>query len=272
MTTRFRSVSVAAVALVVGVGLATAGCGKYSLGSLKAKKAFKDANAAVHGPGLEGGRRPVRRGAEERPELPRGAVLPGEQLRQPLQAGPQGRSRERRLHAEGHRALPDGRGDGTRTRQESSRCSTWWPPTAPDKLNDPPRPSRRQADDRDGAERADQLLRALEALRGRRPLRRSRAGPPQGARKSSRTTRWSTRRCRATTTARATSRRRSRTSRRRRSSSQESSGLPPDRDVLRGEGPQGLPADAARRRRTTRSRASRPRTRRSRSTPTTSTR
>ena len=33
---------------------------------------------------------------------------------------------------------------------------------------------------------------------------------------------------------------------------EESSGLPPDRDVLRGEGPQGLPADASRRRRTTR--------------------
>jgi tetratricopeptide (TPR) repeat protein len=43
MTTRFRSVSVATVALVVGVGLGTAACGKYSYGSLKAKKAFNDA-------------------------------------------------------------------------------------------------------------------------------------------------------------------------------------------------------------------------------------
>ena len=43
MTTRFRSVSVTAVALVVGVGLGTAACGKYSYSSLKAKKAFNDA-------------------------------------------------------------------------------------------------------------------------------------------------------------------------------------------------------------------------------------
>jgi len=43
MTTRFRSVSVQAVALVIGLGLGTAACGKYSYGSLKAKKAFNDA-------------------------------------------------------------------------------------------------------------------------------------------------------------------------------------------------------------------------------------
>ncbi len=45
MTTRFRSVSVAAVAVVVGVSVGTTACGKYSYGSLKAKKAFQEANA-----------------------------------------------------------------------------------------------------------------------------------------------------------------------------------------------------------------------------------
>jgi tetratricopeptide (TPR) repeat protein len=44
MTTRFRLVTVAAVALVAVGGLGTAACGKYSYGSLKAKKAFIDAN------------------------------------------------------------------------------------------------------------------------------------------------------------------------------------------------------------------------------------
>jgi tetratricopeptide (TPR) repeat protein len=44
MTTRFRSVSVAGVALVAGISLGTAACGKYSPGSLMATKAFKDAN------------------------------------------------------------------------------------------------------------------------------------------------------------------------------------------------------------------------------------
>ena len=42
MTTRFQQV--AAATLVVGVGLGAAGCGKYSLGSLKAQKAYKEAN------------------------------------------------------------------------------------------------------------------------------------------------------------------------------------------------------------------------------------
>ena len=45
MTTRFRSVSAVPIALtVVGLGLGSAACGKYSYGSLKAKKAFQDAN------------------------------------------------------------------------------------------------------------------------------------------------------------------------------------------------------------------------------------
>ena len=44
MKTRFRMVSVSAAILVAGVGLGTAGCGRYSPGSLMATKAFKDAN------------------------------------------------------------------------------------------------------------------------------------------------------------------------------------------------------------------------------------
>jgi tetratricopeptide (TPR) repeat protein len=44
MRTRFRLASGSA-ALVLGLSLATAGCGKYSYGSLKARKAFKDGNA-----------------------------------------------------------------------------------------------------------------------------------------------------------------------------------------------------------------------------------
>jgi len=46
MTIRHRAASVAAVALLCGAGLASTGCGRYSIGSLKAAKAFKDANAA----------------------------------------------------------------------------------------------------------------------------------------------------------------------------------------------------------------------------------
>lgn len=42
MTMRYRAVTVAA--LVVSVGIGTAGCGKYSLSALKAQKAYKEAN------------------------------------------------------------------------------------------------------------------------------------------------------------------------------------------------------------------------------------
>jgi tetratricopeptide (TPR) repeat protein len=45
MTTRFRTVPAAALALLAVVSLVAAGCGKYSYANLKAMKAFKDANA-----------------------------------------------------------------------------------------------------------------------------------------------------------------------------------------------------------------------------------
>jgi tetratricopeptide (TPR) repeat protein len=44
MRKRFRSVSAASVAVVVLVSFAAAGCGKYSFSSLKAKKAYREAN------------------------------------------------------------------------------------------------------------------------------------------------------------------------------------------------------------------------------------
>ena len=44
MTIRVRAASVASMALVLGLGMATAGCGKYSWGTLSAVKSFKDGN------------------------------------------------------------------------------------------------------------------------------------------------------------------------------------------------------------------------------------
>jgi tetratricopeptide (TPR) repeat protein len=46
MTTRFRTLSPVTVALIIGLSVTVAGCGKYSLGALKAQKAFKEANDA----------------------------------------------------------------------------------------------------------------------------------------------------------------------------------------------------------------------------------
>jgi tetratricopeptide (TPR) repeat protein len=42
--TRIRTASATAAALVLGLTLASAGCGKYSFGALKAQKAYKEAN------------------------------------------------------------------------------------------------------------------------------------------------------------------------------------------------------------------------------------
>ena len=52
MTMRYRMVAV--TALVVGVGLATAACGKYSLDGLKAQKAYKEANDLYRGSDWKG--------------------------------------------------------------------------------------------------------------------------------------------------------------------------------------------------------------------------
>jgi tetratricopeptide (TPR) repeat protein len=46
MIIRFRAASTSATALVLGLSLAAAGCGKYSVGTLKAIKSFKDGNLA----------------------------------------------------------------------------------------------------------------------------------------------------------------------------------------------------------------------------------
>jgi tetratricopeptide (TPR) repeat protein len=44
MTIRFRAASATSMALVLGLSVAAAGCGKYSYSNLRAVKAFKDAN------------------------------------------------------------------------------------------------------------------------------------------------------------------------------------------------------------------------------------
>ena len=62
MTIRHRAASMATVARVCGVGLASAGCGKYSWGTLSAVKAFKDGN-------VEYARKDWKRAAEKYEEV-----------------------------------------------------------------------------------------------------------------------------------------------------------------------------------------------------------
>jgi tetratricopeptide (TPR) repeat protein len=52
--TRIRRTSAIAVAVVLGLSLVAAGCGKYSWGSLKAQKAYKEANALYQGSDWKG--------------------------------------------------------------------------------------------------------------------------------------------------------------------------------------------------------------------------
>ena len=44
MNTRYRTVTAAAIVVALGIG--TAGCGRYSIGSLRAQKAYKDFNTS----------------------------------------------------------------------------------------------------------------------------------------------------------------------------------------------------------------------------------
>src|SRR6476660_5074719 len=46
MIIRFRAAKVASLVLILGLSVVAAGCGKYSVGTLKAIKAFKDGNLA----------------------------------------------------------------------------------------------------------------------------------------------------------------------------------------------------------------------------------
>ena len=181
MTIRFRAGQLAAVALVCGAAVATAGCGKYSFSSLKASKNFKDANSAVRGEGLQESRRPLRRRGQARdrapncPSLQSRLLLPGKLLRPALQAGQAGGRRERRLIQKAIRELSQGR------RQHHRRQVEEIVPRVPRgrlRLRQAQRPGQGRAglqgNHRTRARRARQLHGARQALRGCGPLRRRR--------------------------------------------------------------------------------------------------
>lgn len=73
---RIRPASVAAVALVVGVGPAVAGCGKYSYSNMKAMKAFKDANVAYQAQDWKKASERYEDAIKANPDLNAGGVTP----------------------------------------------------------------------------------------------------------------------------------------------------------------------------------------------------
>ena len=219
--TRMRRTSAVAVAVVLGLSLAAAGCGKYSWGALKAQKAYKDANALYRGSDWKGAAAKYEAALASDPEPSRDLFLPREQLRQPVSrpAAP-GEPENDALHPEGDRELRESGRAGPEAGDEEAGA-----PVSRRRLRareaERPREGRadRPEDDSDRAERAGQLLRAVEDLRGRRPVRGGRAGPDQGPRGQAERPASSTRRWPASTTARGTSPRRWKRSTRRPSSS-----------------------------------------------------
>ena len=101
MRTRSRAALLsAAVALA---GMSASACGYISV--LKAQMAFKDANHGVPDSGLQEGHRKVQGGARAQARPVDGLLLPRKQLRQPVQARPQGRGGKRRQPAGSHQLL-----------------------------------------------------------------------------------------------------------------------------------------------------------------------
>ena len=118
------------LALVVGLCCTLAACGWID--TLKGQQAFKDANAAYKAQDYKKAAQHYEEALKLNPELHSGAVLPRQQLRQPLQAGARGRGRERRHADQGGRVLPARRPRRTRRRRSRSwRSSTWSRPTGP---------------------------------------------------------------------------------------------------------------------------------------------
>ena len=164
---------------------------------------------------VQGRRRGLRARHPVQPGVRPRVLLPRQQLRQPVQAGQEGRGRERRLPAQGRRELQEGdrqargadREPGAGNQEAVVRvpdCRLWHRQAQRSGPGAPHRP----AADRDRAERADQLSGARQALRGCGPLRRGREPSSRRPSRSSRTTPWPTRRWPVSTTGRATSRRR----------------------------------------------------------------
>jgi tetratricopeptide (TPR) repeat protein len=76
LKTRIRTASTAAAALVVGLSLAAAGCGKYSYSNMKAMKAFKDANTFYQQQDWKQAAERYEDAIRENPDLNTGGVTP----------------------------------------------------------------------------------------------------------------------------------------------------------------------------------------------------
>ena len=195
--------------MVVGVGVATAGCGRYSIGALKAQKAYKEANDLYRAPT---GRRPPRSTntcSQKDPPASEVYFFLGnsyDNAYKPSRAG------EPENDAYIQKAIENYRKAAEHDQNpEMKKLALQYLVAAygPEKLNDPSQAEPIvQKMISAGSERAGQLLRAVEDLRGRRPLRGGRSGADEGPRGEAERSQRLHARSPASTTARASSTRR----------------------------------------------------------------
>ena len=135
---RVRSKAILASTAIIAA-VAVSACGQ--MGNLQAQEGVQGRQHALSGAELREAADQVRgshSAAPDSPEARHGLLLPGQQLRQPVQAGPEGRSRERRVPDQGHRKLQDF-GREARRRPDIKKLALDYLVGAygPDKLNDP---------------------------------------------------------------------------------------------------------------------------------------
>ncbi len=217
--TRHRTTSAGALALVVGLSLATAGCGKYSWSKLVAQKSYKDANALYGGSDWRGAAAKYEEALKSDPDKVEIFFYLGNSYDNQFKVSRLGEPENDANDPQGDRQLRE----GGRARPETGDQEAGAPVS---RLGVRPGKAERSGqgradrpeDDSARAGRAGQLLRALEDLPGLRPLRGRRAGPDEGPRGQAQRSHRSTRRWRGSTTPRASSTRRWKRSTRRRSS------------------------------------------------------
>ena len=107
--TRHRTTSAGALALVVGLSLATAGCGKYSWSKLVAQKSYKDANALYGASDWKGAAAKYEEALNSDPDKVEIFFYVGNSYDNHVQSQPARRAGKRREHPQGDCLLREGR-------------------------------------------------------------------------------------------------------------------------------------------------------------------
>ena len=234
----------AAVALVLGLSLAAAGCGKYSWSTLKAQKAYKDGNDLYQAQDWKGAAAKYEAGAGDRPQTSAEIYFYLGNSYDNLYK-PATRARPRTTPTSRRRSTNYQKAADKDPKPEMKKLALEYLVAAygPDKLNDPAK--------------AEPIVQKMIQIEPNEPTNyfalakiyedagrydEAEAGADEGQRGQAERPARSTRPSPASTTARATSRRRSRRSNKAAELEPEQpAGLPARRHLLLGQGLQGPP-------------------------------